>query len=167
VLHSAKHILFTVDYAISWAQQTADAVAYLHAFRILHRDLKPTKYVYFHTINIFLHISSLLLHDHYRLLKIGDFGTATDLRTTMTHTCGTLAYMAPETRSTKYDEKCDVYSFGICLHEIFSRKKPFEDMSDCKVIYQVAAMDKRPDPIDGLPPRIVLLMNRCGNETCP
>lgn len=48
---------------------------------LIHRDLKS---------------HNLLLTTNYQKLKIGDFGTVTDLRSLMTCDRGTAAYIAPE-----------------------------------------------------------------------
>ncbi|XP_060659584.1 dual specificity protein kinase shkC-like [Drosophila nasuta] len=42
---------------------------------------------------------------------------------------GNLIYMAPEImRWMQVTKKCDIYSFGIILWEVMSRKNPFNDM---------------------------------------
>ena len=67
-----------------WMKQCAEAVAYLHAKTprpLIHRDLKSL---------------NLLLVKDATILKICDFGTATDKKTLMTKEKGTVAYMAPE-----------------------------------------------------------------------
>jgi serine/threonine protein kinase len=47
--------------------------------------------------------------------------------------CGTPCWVAPEIfRNEPYDEKVDVYSFGILMWEVLAAKKPYAD-SDCKV----------------------------------
>ena len=69
---------------MNWALQCARGVAYLHDMKpraLVHRDLKPP---------------NLLLMMEGRVLKICDFGTACDIRTHMTNSQGSAAWMAPE-----------------------------------------------------------------------
>lgn len=86
---------------------------YSHRFNIIHRDLKPEN----------------ILLDLKKHVKICDFGIATiiDIDTqrrtqTRTHGIGTLAYMAPELydENKPYNEKVDVYAYGIILYFILS-----------------------------------------------
>ena len=47
----------------------------------------------------------------------------------MTNNRGSAAWMAPEVfETTTYTEKCDVFSWGIILWEILTRRLPFDDM---------------------------------------
>jgi len=62
--------IFKACHVLGWVQQTASAMGYLHGHGYVHRDLKP---------------SNLLLTYDYINLKLCDFGTAADLRTTMTN----------------------------------------------------------------------------------
>jgi len=92
------------------AHQICCAIAYLHSRNIIHRDLK----------------SKNLLVDHNWRIKVCDFGfarTAQKAARPMT-ICGTGEWMAPEIiLGQAYSEKADVFSFGIVLCEIISRKK--------------------------------------------
>ncbi|XP_071704695.1 serine/threonine-protein kinase 52-like [Rutidosis leptorrhynchoides] len=104
-----KHQLkkLPIKIAIRFALDIAKGLSYLHDKKIIHRDLKPGN----------------MLVDKNRTIKLIDFGVSifhpyeTEL---MSNQVGTLCYMAPEVMSKKpYGPKCDVYSFGICLWEIY------------------------------------------------
>ncbi|XP_046918399.2 mitogen-activated protein kinase kinase kinase 7 [Dermatophagoides farinae] len=111
-----RTVKYTLAHSISWCLQCARAVHYLHSLNILHRDLKPL---------------NLLLTNKCRTLKICDFGTAREKQTTMSINLGTPRWMAPEVfRSKKYTEKCDVFSWGIILWEVLSRKAPFQNFDN-------------------------------------
>ncbi|XP_070064900.1 mitogen-activated protein kinase kinase kinase 7 isoform X2 [Drosophila virilis] len=119
-LHDEKSRLKNMTYLAlhNLMFQCAQAVKYLHNQNpiVLHRDLKP---------------NNLLLFDDYRTLKICDFGTVREIASKMTSSVGTPAYIAPEVLEGKiYTEKCDVYSFGIILWEVMSRKKPFHHLEN-------------------------------------
>ncbi|KAF5323193.1 hypothetical protein D9758_016728 [Tetrapyrgos nigripes] len=96
---------------LSFATDIARALAYLHARRCIHRDLKG---------------ENLLVTSNGRL-KITDFGFARiaarseDESKRLTF-CGTDSYMSPEILlGEEFDLPTDIYSFGIILCEIVSR----------------------------------------------
>jgi serine/threonine protein kinase len=114
VLYKRADLNYTINHAISWLYQLADAVNYMHSFKprpIIHRDLKS---------------QNLLLMSGGCVLKVCDFGTACDLKTLMTMETGTPFWIAPEVFSNRsYNEKCDVYSYMIIMWEMFVRKLPY------------------------------------------
>ncbi|KAI3995064.1 hypothetical protein MKX01_020836 [Papaver californicum] len=101
---------------IQLALDLARGLSYLHSKQIAHRDVKTEN----------------MLMDKKRTLKIADFGVARveakDPRD-MTVLTGTLGYMAPEVlHGDPYNKMCDVYSYGICLWEIYCCDIPFPDL---------------------------------------
>ncbi|XP_046325984.2 mitogen-activated protein kinase kinase kinase 7-like isoform X4 [Haliotis rufescens] len=158
VLHgSGRQPSYTSAHAMSWALQCARGVAYLHNMRpkaLIHRDLKPP---------------NLLLILGGTVLKICDFGTACDIQTHMTNNKGSAAWMAPEVfEGCNYSEKCDVFSWGIILWEVITRRKPFDEIGGPAFRIMWAVHNgKRPPPIRNIPKPLDILMQRCwsGNPT--
>uniref|UniRef100_A0A3Q4BIW6 Mitogen-activated protein kinase kinase kinase 7 n=1 Tax=Mola mola TaxID=94237 RepID=A0A3Q4BIW6_MOLML len=152
VLHGAEPLpYYTASHAMSWCFQCSQGVAYLHGMKpkaLIHRDLKPP---------------NLLLVAGGTVLKICDFGTACDIQTHMTNNKGSAAWMAPEVfEGSNYSEKCDVFSWGIILWEVITRRKPFDEIGGpaFRIMWAVhnAVM---PTP---LPKPIESLMTRCWSK---
>ncbi|KAI2490712.1 protein tyrosine kinase [Fragilaria crotonensis] len=102
------------------AHDIASAFDYMHTNKVLHRDIKPQNMGF----------------DVRGNIKVFDFGLAKSLVPELQAQCGllynltaksgSLPYMAPEVAMSKpYNEKCDVYSFGILFYEIVALKPPF------------------------------------------
>ncbi|XP_019462525.1 PREDICTED: LEAF RUST 10 DISEASE-RESISTANCE LOCUS RECEPTOR-LIKE PROTEIN KINASE-like 1.2 isoform X2 [Lupinus angustifolius] len=91
------------------AIESADALAYLHASDIIHRDVKT---------------HNILLDDHFRV-KVADFGLSRLIPNNFTHIStapqGTPGYVDPEYHEYYHlTDKSDVYSFGVVLIELIS-----------------------------------------------
>lgn len=145
------------DIELEWAQQykmctdVASAMYYLHKFnpQIIHRDLK--------SLNLLL-ARPVTNGKDVPLVKVSDFGlsrmkdSAPDSEWgKMTIAAGTCHWMAPEvfTGST-YDEKVDVYSYGMILFEIVCREIPFED-EEAAAVGRLTVQGERPD-LEAVPP---------------
>ena len=152
VLHHTKPLIpYHIGHALTWCLQCAVGVNYLHSLRIIHRDLKSP---------------NLLLVDRGRTLKICDFGTACDLQTIMTNNKGSAAWMAPEVfEGNTYTEKCDVFSWGIVLWEVLTRRLPFDEIggNELRVLWAIHS-GQRPPRIDGCPRDLEKLMQRCWSK---
>lgn len=49
---------------------------------------------------------------------------------------GTVGFMAPEIFDEKYDEKVDIYAFGMLMLEVMTNRTPYDE---CDTMIQVAA----------------------------
>ncbi|KAI4316480.1 hypothetical protein L6164_024458 [Bauhinia variegata] len=122
---------------VSKALEIAQAMRYLHEQKpkVIHRDLKPG--------NIFL--------DDAMHVRVADFGHARfldDEEMALTGETGTYVYMAPEViRCEPYNEKCDVYSFGVILNELLTGKYPYieTDYGPTKIAMEVVEGKLRPE----------------------
>ncbi|XP_072951492.1 serine/threonine-protein kinase 52-like [Typha angustifolia] len=134
---------------IQLALDLSRGLSYLHAEKIVHRDVKTEN----------------MLLDSHRNLKIADFGVArveAQNPKDMTGETGTPGYMAPEVLDGKpYNRKCDVYSFGICLWEIYCCDMPYPNLSFADVTSAVVRQNLRPEIPRCCPSALTNIMRKC------
>ncbi|HEX5717724.1 MAG TPA: serine/threonine-protein kinase [Thermoanaerobaculia bacterium] len=130
-------------------RQVAEALDYAHRQGIVHRDIKP---------------SNILLDTAGRV-KVADFGIAkvTGQSTELTvagSVMGSPQYLSPEQiRGDDLDGRSDVFSLGVVLYELLSRKRPFDGETITTLVYQI--LHKEPPPVSSLhsiPPRLEQLL---------
>lgn len=140
----------TYSNVIQLSLDLSRGLSYLHSKKIVHRDVKT---------------ENMLLEHPSRTLKIADFGVArveAQNPKDMTGETGTLGYMAPEVLDGKpYNRKCDVYSFGICLWEIYCCDMPYPDLSFADVTSAVVRQNLRPEIPRCCPSALANIMRRC------
>jgi serine/threonine-protein kinase len=133
--------------------QILGALASIHAFGILHRDIK----------------SSNVLVRGDGVLKVTDFGIAQipaeEARDTGGMAPGTGAYMSPEQILSKpLDPRSDLYSAAIVLYEMLTGVTPFDRPERDELMVRTAQVDEAPAPLSSLlpqaPPVLDLLMAR-------
>jgi serine/threonine-protein kinase len=112
---------------LSFARQLADALAAAHTEGVAHRDLKPQNIL-------------VAKDDH---LYVSDFGLAKSVEDDaigITRTgafLGTPRYMSPEQVEGKpFDERSDLYAYGLILYEMATGDVPFTGETTLKVMYQ-------------------------------
>nr|GEU98093.1 serine/threonine-protein kinase HT1-like [Tanacetum cinerariifolium] len=147
IRNSRKKLSFKI--VIQLALDLSRGLSYLHSKKIVHRDVKTEN----------------MLLDLNRTLKIADFGVArveAQNPRDMTGETGTLGYMAPEVLDGKpYNRKCDVYSFGICLWEVYCCDMPYADLSFAEVSSAVVRQNLRPDIPKCCPSAFASILKKC------
>lgn len=111
----------------NWCVQILEGLKYIHTRDppIIHRDIKCD--------NIFINGSS-------GQVKIGDLGLATNIVNYATATklsiIGTPEFMAPEYYEENYNEKVDIWAFGMCVLEMATQEYPYVECSNPAQIFK-------------------------------
>ena len=130
---------FDVPLIRSYTSQILNGLVFLHAQKIVHRDIKG---------------GNLLVHSD-GCVKIADFGAARELAEVCS-TCslhGTAHWMAPEViRQRPHDSRSDIWSLGITLIEMATTKPPWPDKDAISVMYLITSTRAMPEIPDSLGP---------------
>ncbi|KAI3470836.1 hypothetical protein Pfo_027499 [Paulownia fortunei] len=137
-LYSHNYFLDMIQ-RISIMIDVASALEYLHqgySMPVIHCDLKP---------------SNILL-DQYMTAHLCDFGVAKLLgdgeSIVQTMTLATLSYIAPEYASGGFvSVRCDVYSYGVILMEVFTRKRPNDEIFTENLSLRTWVKDSMPNAV--------------------
>ena len=138
---------FSLKDAIDIASQVLDALAYAHANRVIHRDIKPDN----------IHILP------GGQVKLTDFGiarlTEEPALTIGGEVFGTPSYMSPEQiEGRTLDHRSDLFSLGVVLYEMLAGRKPFVGDSVISITY--AIMHAEPPPLPGVPMGVEQVVRR-------
>ncbi|CAI5471762.1 unnamed protein product, partial [Closterium sp. Yama58-4] len=139
-----------MPFIVQVAVDLGKGLAYMHSMGVVHGDICPEN----------------LLLDGKRRLKIARFGAArvesSHPVSTATGSCRrTLSYSAPEVLfSQPYDRSADVYSFGICLWELYAREAPFPNL-DFGEVADAVKEGARPIISPMCPPDLANVMRCC------
>jgi len=107
--------------------QIISAVNYCHKMKIIHRDLKPE--------NILIKKDE----DGFYRVKVCDFGTskAFKIGDTEKQLVGSAYYIAPEVIQKKYNLKCDLWSCGVIMFVLLTKKPPFGGRNDAIIMQNI------------------------------
>ncbi|GJJ70824.1 WNK lysine deficient protein kinase [Entomortierella parvispora] len=120
----------------SWCRQILQGLVYLHTHDppIIHRDLK---------------CDNIFINGNNGQLKIGDLGLAVVRhKTHVSSVLGTPEFMAPELYDEKYDEKVDIYAFGMCVLEMVTKEYPYSECTNQAQIYRKVTMGIKPKSLE-------------------
>jgi predicted Zn-dependent protease len=147
----------SVEAAVRYGAQIADALAHAHERGVVHRDLK----------------SANVVINRAGRPKVLDFGLAKRLRTSdwdVTRTqertdtgvvAGTLQYMAPELlRGDPGDTRSDVWALGVVLYEMVARQPPFKGHTAFEISAAILREPIAQIPFQ-LPPGLAAIIQRC------
>ncbi|KAG9017078.1 hypothetical protein FRB90_001857 [Tulasnella sp. 427] len=124
-----RHGKFEENIIKSFTGQIIDGLAYLHANKIIHRDIKADN----------------VLVDPSGNCKISDFGISKQSEeiynnAAMTAMQGSLFWMAPEMLHNDkkgYNAKIDIWSLGCVFIEMFAGRRPWEQDDFVSVMFKV------------------------------
>jgi eukaryotic-like serine/threonine-protein kinase len=124
IIHKKK--ILSIQEVIDYSKQICRGLRYAHAQNIIHRDIKP------HNI----------LVDKENVARLTDFGIAKIFSSvgnlTLTGvTVGTPEYMSPEqAEGNDVDVQTDIYSLGIVMYEMLTKKPPFTANNPIAIAYK-------------------------------
>jgi len=136
-----------------WSRQILKGLYYLHSYDppIIHRDIK---------------CDNIFINGAHGEVKIGDMGTA-KMKLGKNYTViGTPEFIPPEMYEEKgYNEKVDVYAFGMCLLEMVTGEYPYSECKNPPQVYKKVISGIKPECLSRVTDRNVLdIINSC---ICP
>ena len=141
----------SLDEALALAARVAEALAFLHANGIVHRDLKAA--------NILMAERGPVLSD-FGIARLSDLVTLTQSGAVI----GTPFAMSPEqVEGRRVDERSDVWAFGVLLYELVTGERPFTGATSFALLSAILRDEpKAPTELEpALPAGVAELIRAC------
>lgn len=139
---TALGLSLSVDQGKIFLRQMLEALDFVHATGVIHRDIKPDN----------------ILVVSEREVRLADFGLALlpgdeiDLEE-LKRGAGSFAYLPPELlEGVRYDTRSDLYSMGLCFYEALAGAHPFEKLPLAEQLD--ARRDDRLPPLSEINPNV-------------
>jgi tetratricopeptide (TPR) repeat protein/predicted Ser/Thr protein kinase len=127
----------SVKKVLEIAIQVCEGLSFAHEKGIVHLDIKSE--------NIMLTSRGQVKIMDFGLAKFREAGVTAESGSPF----GTAAYMSPEQASgEEIDHRSDIFSFGVVLYELLTKKLPFKGEHTAAIIYSI--LNEEPEPIRNL-----------------
>jgi serine/threonine protein kinase len=134
----------------NWSLQILEGIEYMHSLNVIHRDIK---------------CDNIFINGNDGKVLIGDLGLSTILhgdRQAAASIVGTPEFMAPELFDESYGTPVDIYSFGMCLLEIATKKFPYTECSTAAQVYRHVMSKRQPASLSEISnPQLKALITGC------
>jgi serine/threonine protein kinase len=131
-----------------WARQLASVLVYLHSQNVIHGGVKPQ--------NIIIDKEQRVMLKDYAFMDYKDEISLLD---------SDPRWLAPELingRTGGYNEKIDVYAFGMVIYDMMMREAPFITLKPSEIIDMHTHRVIHPETVPGIfPPVFIRLLNAC------
>ena len=130
----------SIDQVLEVAIQTATALSAAHEAGIIHRDIKPENIMLRHDgIVKVLDFGLAKLTEHTETSEVDmEAPTSAALITDPGEIVGTTPYMSPEqARGLELDARTDIFSLGVLIYEMVTRRLPFEGKSKMEILASI------------------------------
>lgn len=138
---------FNSQQMLRYALEIAQGMNYLHSqpSPLIHRDLKSA--------NVFV--------DKNLTMKVGDFGLSHAMKDMDQEIAGTPMFMAPECWGSDWNEKVDVWAFGMTLIEMINRSLPYPHLQSAEEVREAVDARRMPDIPSWVPPQLKEVILKC------